>query len=107
MTFANDNCLFGVHRYPHAGDVDGKEGTAVFPRQDAPRLNGLPTPAIKAEDPVGFRDRKPAFDIGKLAPIGFTRADLPWPQAASQRLYLLCREAHHFVLTLKTGSGLE
>ena len=64
--------------------------TPVFPRQHAAGLHGLAVPAIKAKDPVGFRDRVPAFDVGELAAIGLARADVPAVEAAPQRLHLFC-----------------
>jgi CRP-like cAMP-binding protein len=53
-------------------------------------FDGLAVPAIKAKDPVGFRDRVPAFDIGELASIGLARADVPAVEAPPQRLQLFC-----------------
>ena len=72
------------------GDIDSDEAAAIFPSEDAAGFDGFPAPAIKAKDPIGFRDRVPAFDIGELAAIGLARADLPAVEIAPQRLYLFC-----------------
>src|SRR6516165_4330327 len=107
MALAHDGCSLGLHGDAHLGDIDGKKRSTAFPRQDATRLDRLPAPGIKAKDAVGFRDRKPAFDIREVATIGRPRANVPAAEATPQRLHLLCCETHYFVLTLKTGSGLE
>ena len=76
VPFTNDGCTVGVHGDPDPGDVDRKEAAAVFTREHAAGLDGLPIPAIKPEDPIGLRDRIPALDIGELAAIGLARADV-------------------------------
>ena len=76
VTFANDGCAVGLHRNPHSGDIDREEGAAVFTGEDTAGFEGLPAPAIKAEDSIGFRDRVPAFDVGEFAAIGFAGADI-------------------------------
>ena len=53
-------------------------------------IRRLPVPAVKAKDPIGFRDRVPAFDIRELATIGLTRADMTVIEIAPQRLHLFC-----------------
>ena len=63
VTFANDGRAIGMYRDAHSGDIDGEEGAAVFAREHAAGFKGLSAPAIEAEDPVGFRDRVPAFDV--------------------------------------------
>ena len=90
MAFPNDGCAIGLDGDPHLGDIDGEEGAAVFPGQNATGFDGLSAPAIKAEDPVGLRDRVPAFDIGELTAMGLAGADLPAVEISPQRLHLFC-----------------
>ena len=90
MAFSNNRCPSGLDRDPHFGDIDGQEGAAIFPGENATGFDRFSAPAIEAEDPVGLRDREPAFDIGELAAIGLARTDLPAVEISPQRLYLLC-----------------
>src|SRR5450756_242633 len=107
MTFAYDCCAIRMNRDPDSGDIDRHEGPAVLAGMDATGLNRLPVPTIKTEDPVGLRNRVPAFDVGQFAAMGLAGADIKVIEIAPQRLHLFCREAHHRTLTLRTGSGLE
>ncbi len=43
---------------------------------DATHGDGLPLPAVKAKDPVGFRHRKPPLAIGDLPAALLTLADV-------------------------------
>ena len=90
MAFPDDGCAIGLHGNPHPGDIDGEEGAAVLPGQHAFGFDGLPAPAVKAEDPVGLRDGVPALDIGELATMELTGADLPVIEIAPQRQCLSC-----------------
>ena len=54
-----------MDRDPYPGDVDRQEGPAVFASKHTAGFNRLPIPPVKPEDPVGFRDRVPALDIGR------------------------------------------
>ncbi|MGC1927284.1 MAG: hypothetical protein WA706_26195, partial [Pseudolabrys sp.] len=45
----------------HIRDVNGKECTEVLAREHTKRIHR--GPGIEAEDPVGFRDRIPAFNV--------------------------------------------
>ena len=60
----------------HPGDVDGKESPLVLAGKDAFGFDGLPAPAVKAEDPVGLRDRVPALEVGQFPAIGLAGADM-------------------------------
>ncbi len=106
MTFPDDGSAIGMDGQPHPGDIDRKESAAVLSRQHTAGFERLPAPAVKAEDPVGLRDGVPALQIGQFAAMGLAGADKATMGSAPQRLHLFCREAHHLVLTLKTGSGL-
>src|SRR5262244_3033494 len=107
MSLSNDRCAASLHRNPHTGRIDSNEGAAIFPGEDATGFNCLPAPAIKAENAVGFRNCIPSLDVRELAPTGFAGADVTMIEVTPQCFHLFCREAHHFVLTLKTGSGFE
>lgn len=74
MAFTNYDRAIGVHRDPHSGDVDGEECSAVFTGEHATGFNG-PPPAVEPEDPIGYRDRVPAFNIREFASVGLTSAD--------------------------------
>ena len=76
----------GLDRNPHFGDIDGQEGAAIFPGKDTAGFDGFSAPAIEPKDPIGLRDREPAFDIGELAAIGLARADLAAIEVSPQRL---------------------
>ena len=76
---------------PDPGEVDRQEGPAVLAGKDATGLDRLPVPPIEPKDPVGFRDRIPAFDVGQLAAMGLTRPDMAVIEVAPQRLQLSCR----------------
>ena len=76
MTFANNGCAVSVHRDPDPGDVDREEGPTVFAGKHTARFEGLSVPAVEAKDPIGFRNRVPALDVGKLAAIGLAGADV-------------------------------
>ena len=76
MALANDGCTIRMHGDPHPGDIDREECAAVFAGKHAFGLDGLPVPAVKAEDPVGLRDGVPAFEIGQLPAMGLTGADM-------------------------------
>ena len=67
----------GLHCQPHAGDIDGKEGTFVLAGEHTAGLNGLSRPAIKAKDAVGLRDGVPALEITELAAISDAAANVP------------------------------
>jgi hypothetical protein len=82
MTFSDNGGAIGVHGNAHFGDIDGEERATGFSRQDATGVYGLAVPAVKTEDPVGLRDRIPAFDIGELATIDLASADVPVVEAA-------------------------
>src|SRR5262245_25148569 len=107
VAFAHNGRAIGVHGNAHLGRIDGQKRPSVFACQDAAGLYRLAVPGIKTKDAIGFRDREPAFDVGELTTIGHACADVPAVEAAPQRLHLFCREAHHRVLTLRTGSGSE
>jgi hypothetical protein len=81
VAFTNDGRTIGVHGDPHFGDVDGEERSTVFTGQHTAGFKSLPVPAVEAEDPIGFRDRVPALDIGELATVGLTGADTKYTQA--------------------------
>jgi hypothetical protein len=76
MALTNDGCTIRMHGDPDPGEVDRQEGPAVLAGKDATGLDRLPVPPIEPEDPVGFRDRVPAFDVGQLAAMGLTRPDM-------------------------------
>src|SRR5665811_1917286 len=107
MALPNYGRAVRMHGYPDPGEVDRQEAPPVLAGKDATGLNRLPVPPVKSEDPVGLRDRVPALDIGQLTAMGLTGPDMTVIEIASQRLHLFCCEAHHRVLTLKTGSGFE
>src|SRR5450759_3088633 len=107
MAFPNNGRAIRMNGDPDPGEVDRQECAPIFAGKHTAGLDRLPVPAIESEDPVCFRDGVPAFDIGKLAAMGLTGADMTVIQIAPQRLHLFCCEAHHRVLTLKTGSGFE
>jgi hypothetical protein len=90
VTLSNDDCAAGLHRNPYPGDVDRKEGAAIFPGEDTTGFNRFPAPSIKAKDAVGFRNRVPALDVGEFAPIGFAGADVTLIEIASQGFDLFC-----------------
>src|SRR5215475_13583710 len=90
MTFTDDRRAIGLHGNAHLGDVDRAERAAVFSCEDAARLDSFTAPGIKAEDPIGFRDREPAFDVCQFAAMGLARADLPAIEVTTQRLQLFC-----------------
>ena len=76
MAFSDDGRAIRMHGDPNSGDIDRQEGAAVLTGKYAFGFNGLPVPAIKPEDPVGLRDGVPALEIGELAAVGFTGADM-------------------------------
>ena len=90
MAFSDNGDPAGLHGNPYPRDIDGNKCAAVLPCEHAAGLDRFPIPAIKAKDPVGFRDRVPALDIGELAAVGLARSDLAGVEIAPQRLYLLC-----------------
>ena len=65
-----------LHSQSYPGNIDGEEGAAFLTGKDAFGFDGLPAPAVKAEDPVGFRDGVPALEIGQLPSIGLPGADM-------------------------------
>jgi hypothetical protein len=90
VTFSNDGCTAGLHRNPHPGGINGKEGAAIFSSEDTTGFNCFPAPTIKAKNAVGFRDRIPALDIGEFAAIGFAGADVALVEIAPQCFHLFC-----------------
>ena len=90
MAFPNNGCPIRMHGDPDPGDVDRQEGAAVLPGQDAFGFDGLSVPAVKPEDPVGFRDGVPALEIGQLPAMGLPGADMAVIEVAPQRLDLFC-----------------
>src|SRR4029078_8775549 len=91
----------------HLGDIDRGAMSAIFPGKDAAGLNGFTAPTVKAKYAVGLGNRQPAFDIRELAAVCLARANMPSVQVTLQGGKLFDREAHHFTLTLRTGSGLD
>ena len=76
VPLANDACPIGLHRQPHPGDIDGKEGTFVLSGKRTAGFNGLSRPAVKAKDAVGLGDRVPTLEIPELPSImGLPGAD--------------------------------
>ena len=90
MTFSENSYTIGLDCNPHPGGVDGQKRTTVFPGEDTARLGCFSIPAVKAKDPVGFRDRIPALDVGELAPVGLACADIALIEIAPQRFRLFC-----------------
>ena len=76
MAFPNDGRAIRMHGDPDPGDVDRQEGPAVFAGKHTAGLDRLPIPPVEPEDPIGFRDGVPAFDIGQLAAMGLTGPDM-------------------------------
>ena len=76
MAFPDDGCALRLHGDADPGDIDGEESALVFAGKDAFGFDGLPAPAVKAEDPVGLRDRVPAFEIGEFPAMGLAGADM-------------------------------
>ena len=76
MALANDGCAVCLHGEADPGDIDGEESAAFLTGKDAFGFDGLPAPAVKAEDPVGLRDGVPALEIGQLPSIGLSGADM-------------------------------
>ena len=76
MALTNNGRATRMHRDSNPGDIDRQEGPTVLAGKDATGLDRLPVPAIEPKDPVGFRDRIPAFDVGQLAAMGLTRPDM-------------------------------
>ena len=90
MAFPDNGCPIRLHGEPHPGDIDGEEGALGLPGQDALGFDGLSGPAVKAEDPVGLRDRVPALEVGQLPAMGLPGADVAAVGLAPQRLQLFC-----------------
>ena len=107
VALTNNGHTVRMNGDPHPGDIDRQECASIFAGKNAFGFDGFPVPAVKAEDPVGLRDGVPAFEIGQLPAMGLPGPDVGAVRLTPQRLQLFCREAHHRVLTLRTGSGLE
>ena len=90
MALTNDGRAIGMHGDPNSCDIDRQEGPTVLAGKDAFGFDRLPVPAIEPEDPVGFRDRVPALEIGQFAAMGLTGADMAVTGMTPQRLYLSC-----------------
>ena len=90
MAFPNDGCAVCMNGDPDPGEVDRQECAPIFAGKDATGFDGLPVPAVKPKDPVGFRNRVPALQIGELPAIGLTGADKPVIGLAPQRADLFC-----------------
>ena len=86
MAFTDDGCPVRMHGDPDPGDVDGQECAPVLAGKDAFGFDGLPAPAVKAEDPVGFRDGVPALEIGQLPAMGLAGPDMATIGLTPQRL---------------------
>ena len=76
VAFPDDGCAIGVHGNAHPGDIDGEECSRGCHGLGTHLDSTVSVPAIKPEDPVGFRDRVPTFDIGEFATMGLARADM-------------------------------
>ena len=76
MALTNDCGAIRMHGDADSRDVDSKEGAAALAGKDAFGFDCLAVPAVKPEDPVGLRDRVPALEIGELAAMGLTGADI-------------------------------
>jgi hypothetical protein len=90
MAFAQDGGMASADCNPDPGDIDGDERAAGLPGEHTAGVHRLPAPAIKAKDPVGLRDRIPAFDLGQRAAMGLTGADILGLHVPPQRLGLFC-----------------
>ena len=73
----------GEGRGTSPGEVDRQECAPIFAGKNATGLDRLPVPAIEPEDPVGLRNRVPTFDVGQLAAMGLTGADMTMIEIAS------------------------
>src|SRR5450759_2289286 len=93
MALTNDGCAIRMHGDPDPGEVDRQEGPAVLAGEDTAGFDRLPVPTIEPKDPVGFRDRIPAFDVGQLAAKGLTRPDMAVIEVAPQVTPAQCRAA--------------
>ncbi len=90
MAFTNDGRAVCMYGDPHPRDVNGDEDPAVFTREHTAGFERLPAPAVESENPIGFRDRIPALQIGQLATIGLTGADMTAVGITPQCLHLFC-----------------
>ena len=72
MALSDYGCTIGLNGDPHSGGIDGKEAAAVFAGEHTFGFDGFPAPAVEAKNPIGLRDRVPAFDIGEFTAIGLT-----------------------------------
>jgi len=76
MAFPNDGRAIRMNGDPDPGDVDRQEGSPVLTAKHTARLDGLPVPTIKSENPVGFRNCVPALKIGQFAAMGLSGPDM-------------------------------
>ena len=86
MALLNDGRAICMNSDPNSRDIDRQEGAAVLAGKDATGFDRLPVPAVKPEDPVGLRNRVPAFEIGQFAAMGLTGAGMAVIEIAPQRL---------------------
>ena len=90
VAFPDDDCTVRLNSDAHFSGIDCNEAAAVFPGQDTLGVDRLTAPAVKTEDTIGFCDRVPTFNVGQLAAMDFTRADMARVEVALERLHLFC-----------------
>ena len=86
----DDGRAVSVYGDPYAGEVNRQEIPAVFAGQHTAGFDRLPVPTIKAEDPVGRRNRLPALEVGQFAAVGLAGPDIAAIGLTPQRLNLFC-----------------
>src|SRR5437588_5543643 len=107
VALADHSPIASPHRNAHLGDINGMETAVVLPIQYALALDRLTIPAIEAKDTIGFGNGVPALDVGQRPALKLPGVDIGAIQLALERSHLFFGKAHHLVLTLSTGTGLE
>ena len=75
VAFPNNGRAIRMNGDPDPGEVDREVCAPVLAGKDTAGLDGLSGPTIKPENPVGLRNRVPAFEVGQIAAVSLAGPD--------------------------------
>ena len=84
VPLANNGSPVSVDGKANLGHIDGVKGTPDLTAQHTPRFNRLSIPAVMSENPIGFCDRMPCFNVAEFAPVAQSGPDVHTAEIAPQ-----------------------
>src|SRR6476646_4026717 len=99
-SLANNLDCPGAHPDRHARDIAANKAILRATLEAALKMDHLTVPAIKAKDPVGFLDDKPALDIGERLAVLLAVLHSVLIERRGQLLELMVGKTHRVETTI-------